>query len=152
MKKILALLIVVIFSFSGLGAFAKNSETNLSSYRTSSFDDNIPPNVEITSPEMGFLYFHLFEKQLKISINPPFFTMIIGKIDIEVNATDNTGIDCVKFYIDDELKATISQAPYRWMWNEYNQFFPYTIKVTACDYAGNENSTELKVWKLQLFV
>jgi hypothetical protein len=152
MKKILALLIVVIFFFSGLGAFAKNSETNLLSYGASSFDDNVLPNVEITSPEMGFLYFHLFEKQLKIPINPPFFTMIIGKIDIKVNATDNSGIDCVKFYIGDELKATITQAPYRCLWNEYNQFFPYVIKVTACDCAGNENSTELKVWKMQLFV
>lgn len=148
----MSLLIVVIFFFSGLGAFAKNSETNLSSCGTSSLDDNVPPNVEIISPEMGFLYFHLFEKQLKIHINPPYFTLIIGKIDIEVNATDNSGIDCVKFYIDNELKATITEEPYRWLWDENNQFFPYVIKVTACDCAGNENSTKINVWKLQLFV
>jgi hypothetical protein len=142
---------VSIFVLSGFGTVAKNNKTDLSSNGTTSFDDAMP-NVEITSPEMGFLYFHLFEKQFKIHINPPYATLIIGKIEIAANATDDSGIDCVKFYINNELKATIIEAPYVWSWNEENQFFPYVIKVTACDCDGNENSTELGVWKLQYFI
>lgn len=42
MKKILSLLIVGIFVLSGLGAVAKNSETNLPSYGTTSLDDDVP--------------------------------------------------------------------------------------------------------------
>ena len=116
----------------------------------SNFQDDVPPKIEIISPIMGCLYFHIIEKQYKIFINPPFFTLIFGKIDIEINATDDSGIEWVQIFIDDELKVTMDQAPYIWSWNERNELFQYLIKVVACDGAGNQNETDIKVWKLQI--
>ena len=113
--------------------------------------DTVPPNIEITTPKEGYLYINIFYKQYRIAFNPPVFTLIFGKINIETNVSDNVGINWVKFYIDDSLKETVIHYPFNWMWNEVNVIFPYTIKVIASDLSGNEDSDEIKVWKFQLF-
>ena len=114
-------------------------------------DDNIPPTVQITTPEEGYLYINLFNTQYKIRIHPLLATLIIGKIVIEIDAEDNVGIEWVKIYIEGDLKATITEPTYNWTWDEPTIIFPYTIRATASDYSENENSTEIKVWKFQLF-
>ncbi len=75
--------------------------------------------------------------------------MIIGSIDIEVDATDDlSGIDRVEFYINDELKATDTTKPFNWTWDERTPFkFRYTIMVTAYDIAGNSAMNEIMVWR-----
>ena len=128
---------------------SKDSFISIGNERTY-LGDTIPPEINITTPEEGYLFINIFNNQFKIAINPAVFTIIFGKIDIEVNATDNIGIDWVKFYIDNEERGTIFEYPYTWLWNEPTMIFPFTIKVTARDLAGNENSDELKVWKVQL--
>jgi hypothetical protein len=73
--------------------------------------------------------------------------LIIGKIDINVTATDNdSGIDRVEIYTDDQLRVTDTTAPYGWLWSE-RAFFTYTIKVIAYDKEGNSASKELEVLK-----
>ena len=110
-----------------------------------------PPEVYIIKPEDGYLYVNIvdiviFQIPLRlILIN----TLIVGKIDIEVNALDNlSGIEKVEFYIDDKLKGEDKTEPYSWTWDEKVTFFPYTIKVTAYDKGGNQNSDIRTVWKV----
>lgn len=114
--------------------------------------DTVKPVVNIISPEQGYIYINLLGGyyQFKIPVRPALFTLLIGSMDIEVSATDNIGLDCVKFYIDEELRATVTEPPYKWTWNEKTLFYPYKIKVIAFDYSGNENSDEIKVYKIQI--
>jgi hypothetical protein len=145
MKKIISLSLAIIIVLSGMVTIAKTD----SNYSKSCLLDDIPPEIEIITPRIGYLYFHLMEKQFKIFFNPPLFTLILGKIDIEINATDDSGIEWVQVYINDEFKTTLPQAPYIWSWDERNELFPYTIKVVASDLSGNQNETEITVWKIQ---
>jgi hypothetical protein len=102
--------------------------------------DTTKPTIEITKP-INALYF--MNKELFALKSP----LIIGKIDINVTATDNdSGIDRVEFYTDEQLKATDTTAPYGWTWSD-RAFFTYTIKVVAYDKEGNSASKELSVLK-----
>jgi hypothetical protein len=75
--------------------------------------------------------------------------LILGKITIEVNASDNeSGIESVAFFIDDTLKTNDTSAPYTYLWDQrLFSFKPHTITVVAYDNAGNQESKELSVWK-----
>jgi hypothetical protein len=76
-------------------------------------------------------------------------TLVIGKIEVTANASDNqSGVQKVEFYVDEELKGTDATAPYSWTWSDRGNFFPYILKVVAYDNVGNQNSDELKVWKI----
>ena len=107
------------------------------------FLDSKAPELEITKPKEGHLY--LFDKE--IILIP--ITIIIGQVTVEVDAFDEiggSGIDRVKFYIDDELKATDTSLPHEWLWDK-QVFFKHTIKVVAYDNAGYSITKELLVWK-----
>ena len=80
----------------------------------------------------------------------PFITLIIGKIYIIVNASDNEGIESVDFYIDDVLRDTDYDPPYIMLWDERTMLFTYEIKVIARDYRGNEAIEIVKVWRVQI--
>jgi len=127
-----------------------SENTNISSNYTFEIiqqPDITPPQVEITTPQKGFLYINLAD--IVIMKIPFITTLIIGKITVTANATDNqSGINRVEFYVDNELKATDTTAPYNWTWSERGHFFPYTLKVIAYDDAENKNSAEVKVWKI----
>lgn len=106
--------------------------------------DYLPPNLEVTSPQNGlylwntrFLPF-LFRQR----------TIIFGAITIEVDASDDqSGIRCVKFYVDNELKAIDATSPYSWTWDERTPLrFRHTIKVMVYDNSGNKATNELNVW------
>lgn len=99
-------------------------------------------NVKIVKPENG-----IYIRNKKVF--PFFLPVIIGKIDIEANATSANGIEKVEFYIDDEIKAEDSSYPYNYTWNEKSLFkYRYLIKVVAYDEKGNKAEDELNVWKL----
>ena len=103
--------------------------------------DEEPPIVQITSPEKDFLYL------MNHKILPFITTVIIGKIDVYVDAIDYIyGIHKVEFYIDGELKYSDTAEPYDWTWDE-RLFFKHTINVTAYDNAGNSASDEIMVRK-----
>ncbi|HHH80191.1 MAG TPA: hypothetical protein ENL13_04745, partial [Thermoplasmatales archaeon] len=88
------------------------------------------PTVALVKPESNSLY--IMNKR----ILPFLGTIVIGSIDVEVDASDNTEVDHVDFYVDDVLKATDDAAPYVWTWSE-KTFFRHTIKAVAYDAAGN---------------
>ena len=107
--------------------------------------DTEAPLAGIQQPK-GHLYIGGKEIMPTISGN----SIIIGNITINVSATDNlTGIDKVEFYIDDELKASLSKEPYEWLWDE-KIIGKHTIKVVAYDNAGNTASDDEKVLILSL--
>lgn len=106
------------------------------------------PIVNIISPVKGYIninvLFGLFVLKLK-----SFTTVVIGKLIVSATATDNqSGVERVEFYVDDELKTTVYSTPYNWKWNDQGLFFSYTLKVVAYDYYENFNSVSMKVWKI----
>jgi PKD repeat protein len=105
--------------------------------------DTIPPTIQFTSPERAL---YIGNKK----IMPFLTTIIVGSINIEVQASDyESGIDRVEFYIDNELKKTDNLAPYSWMWKEHTPFrFRHTIKAVAYDASGNSAVKEADVWKV----
>ena len=81
----------------------------------------------------------LYIKNKKIL--PRFFrlALIIGKITIEVNATDEDfGIEKVEFYINGRLKGydTTELYTYEWRRDRLRFFHISTIKVKAYDKVG----------------
>jgi len=104
---------------------------------TGGFD--VPPIVNLTKPEKSL---YVYNRR----ILPFFIPLIIGKITIEANATDNFHVDRVEFYIDDVLQANDTTEPYSWTWNS-KTLFSHTIKVIAYDNAFKSDSDEITVWK-----
>jgi len=113
--------------------------------------DIVPPTVNFITPQLGFIYIYFLVVQLRLRILPATSTLIISKLDIEVDAKDNIGINWVKIYINDVLRATISEPPYIWNWNEFTTFDIYKIKAVASDLSGNQKSADIEVYKIQLF-
>jgi hypothetical protein len=111
--------------------------------------DTIPPVVKITNPEKGFIYVN-FSNIIVMKI-PFLITLIIGPITVTADAYDNeSGIQRVEFYLDDDLKYTDTEAPYVWHWTG-RDFFPYNLKAVAYDNFGNSNSDTIRVWHIQIF-
>ncbi|MCJ7697625.1 MAG: Ig-like domain-containing protein, partial [Thermoplasmata archaeon] len=110
--------------------------------------DTTLPTIKITSPIKGFLYVNfgdVITRKIPIFIT----TLVVGKIEVTATATDSqSGISRVEFYVDNELKATDTTASYTWTWLEWGYFFPYILKVKAYDCVGNQNSAEMRVWKI----
>jgi len=102
--------------------------------------DTEPPVVEITSPKQNYFYF------MNREIIPFLTTLIIGDIDVMVDATDSSGVDRVEFFIGDQKMGTDNTAPYNFTWTQ-NAFFRQTIKVVAIDIFDNDAEDELMVWK-----
>ena len=120
------------------------TKSNTWSFTTKAYDD-IPPEVSIITPEKGLYIFG--KKILPRFIRP---ALIIGKITIEANATDeDSGIERVDFYINGKLKGNDTIAPYEylWKWNRPRLFHIFIIKVVAIDLNGNEASVKMLVRK-----
>ncbi len=93
-------------------------------------EDNSNPNVQILKPENKF---YLRNKEL-FSFPIP---LILGEIEIEIDAFDNiSGINYVKIFVDNKLKANITSGDLVFNWEE-KTFGKHTIKTVAYDYAGN---------------
>ncbi|RLF43993.1 MAG: hypothetical protein DRN17_05275, partial [Thermoplasmata archaeon] len=102
--------------------------------------DMTAPSIEFKKPSYGYLYI------MGREILPLKHTIIIGKADIMVDASDEiSDIEKVEFYVDDELKETLTAEPYSWTWNE-TALFTHTIKVIAYDSAGNKATIEQEIW------
>lgn len=70
--------------------------------------------VNIESPQNGYLY---LRDQAIMQIKGT--ALIFGEMTVAVNADSDSEIDKVEFYIYDVLKNTDTEAPYRWIWDEY---------------------------------
>ncbi len=109
--------------------------------------DDTPPTVSITRPEKGL---YIFDRKIKIL--PRFIrpALIIGRITIEANATDeDSGIERVEFYINGKLKGNDTSAPYEFLWerDRIRLFHIFVIKVIAYDLNGAEASDKMIVRK-----
>jgi len=115
-------------------------ESPVWSFTTESEPDTTDPMVTITTPDNA-LYF------MKNKMMNTFKPIIIGSIDIEVDANDEqSGIRVVEFYIDDVLLGNDTSAPYGKTWAERTPLhFRHTIRVVVYDHAGNSASEERDV-------
>jgi hypothetical protein len=104
--------------------------------------DNTAPEVSITKPDTGLYVFNT-------RLLPLAKTVIIGKITIEIIAADNSGTSMVEFYVDDDLKATLTQEPFEWLL-DLRLLGEHTLKTVVFDGAGNTASAEqlATIWNL----
>jgi hypothetical protein len=106
---------------------------------------NLPPEVGITSIQKGKIYLNdkLFLKFLyknKLLKN----TFLIGKATIKAYAKDDSKIEKVEFYLDNDLVATLTSEPYEWKWTK-TSIGRHTIKVIAYDDAGKTSTDSIDV-------
>jgi hypothetical protein len=73
-------------------------------------------------------------------------TIIIGDIDIILDVADNSGIDHIILYINNQERFNFTESPYEWTWDE-KMFGKATINVLAFDIAGNKANDTIDVWK-----
>ena len=110
-------------------------------FRTTS--KNLAPYVKLIKPANAI---YLLGRE----IIPFPLPVILGKIGIEVNATDSDGtIEKVEFYVDDTLKHTDTAEPYRWEWDE-KAIGLHKIVVVAYDDCGEATKTSKTVLILNL--
>jgi len=94
-------------------------------------------------------------KKLHLFGNPLFETLfkntvLIGKTTVVAEAEDDSGIEKVEFYIDDELQHTDTEAPYEYTLTKlslFKEFFFHKHKITviAYDDMGKPTSVDLEV-------
>jgi hypothetical protein len=101
---------------------------------------NIPPAVGIQSPKVNS--FHRFGNPVRKSFLGR--TVLLGKTMIVANASDDSAISKVEFYVDDKLMGTTSKQPFCWTWNSF-AIGKHTIMVKAYDDNGKTSSANLDV-------
>lgn len=90
------------------------------------YKDPIDPTVSITSPSHG--------------------STVSGKKTISASASDNIGIDYVRFYVDGSVKKTDTSSPYSYSWDTTNYSNgSHTLKARAEDIANNDDSHSISV-------
>ena len=80
--------------------------------------DTTAPTVAISSPANG--------------------ATVSGNVSVSINAADNVGVVKVELYVDGQLKATSTSAPYGTKWNARRETAgSHTLQSKAYDSAGN---------------
>lgn len=120
---------------------------------------NLPPQIKITSPEKGKIYYNgkpILEKLQNRNILGSFFnillkihnnSILLGKIIITVDATDDSAIAKVLFYVDGTLVFNDTQAPYEYSFTKEKVqkllpfFNEHLLEVTAYDTTGKTMSS-----------
>jgi len=118
-----------------------DADGNGSSDTASVVVDYALPTVSIIKPTNA-LYF------MNVKLLPTKTPYIIGRITIEVEASQEDGFEIteVKFFIDDNLQATMTSKPFTWIWKGFS-WGEHHIDVRAYDSKGHTNSTTLHVMK-----
>jgi hypothetical protein len=141
-KKILEIVVCMLVVLSSLSFASAVSETDNG---MTAFD----AEIEIVKPNA-----HVYIFNMQIAPLPGqgrFNAIVIGMVDVEVDALNAT-IDKVEFYVDNELKATVNETPFSWIWNERMVVPPiHTLKVIG--YAGETEigSDEIRVLYINPF-
>jgi len=110
---------------------------------------NLPPEVGITSPVKGRIYF--LDSPILERLGSFKNTFLIGKTTISVYASDDSGIEKVEFYVDGDLMKTVESEPYNWTLSRISTFkelfyHKHTIEVKAYDDTGKTSSASIEVW------
>ena len=111
--------------------------------------DKTPPTVSINRPKSGYLYMNIVGREIippiPISLIPlPYNTIIIGKITVEISASDEfSGIDHIDINAGGATKTLDggSGSTYRFEWN--TPLGKCDLSVVAYDMAGNSGKDEL---------
>ena len=115
-----------------------NLEINLA------INDNTYPMIVIEKP---FMKLYMFNEKILSYLKR---TIIIGEIDIEISSYDNIGdIEKIEIYIDDVLKDTLYEEPYKYEWKDKYYFkFNHEIEIISYDNSGNKEKKMLSVIKI----
>ena len=104
---------------------------------------NLKPNIGIKSPKKARL--HLFGKEIASTLR--LNTILIGRTTIKVQVSDDSKIEKVEFYIDDELVETLTDEPYEYLWkNTPFLKFRHELKVIAYDDQGKSSEEKMDVF------
>jgi len=110
--------------------------------------DYIPPKIKIIKPERGIYLGD--KKRLPLILR----TTIIGKITIQVDATDDeSGIAKVEFYgglFGNKKLGEDTTAPYNFTWerDRIRLIHLHTLKIVVYDLAGNTAVKKMRVRKI----
>jgi hypothetical protein len=119
---------------------------------------NLPPLLEITSPQKGNIYLNgkpILEKFLQrkilgylLNMSLHNTTKLYGKKIITVTASDDSGVLKVEFYIDGKLGYNDTQAPYEWSFSKISKIRSIRMKihileVIVYDDTGKTSSAKL---------
>jgi len=104
---------------------------------------NLKPNIGITFPIKARL--HLFGKEITSTLR--LNTILIGRTKIQVQAIDDSKVEKVEFYINDELVETLTSEPYEYLWKSTPFLkFRHEIKVIAYDDQGKSSEEIMDVF------
>ena len=89
-------------------------------------EDTTIPDVSIVSPSDG--------------------DIVNGRVKVSVSASDSSGIDVVRIYLDGTLKKSLTDSPYSYTWNTKRVSTGiHTISAQAYDTMGNSNEDSVSV-------
>ena len=105
------------------------NETNLVPITV--FVDNDPYSQDVTPPLVSIL-------------NPLAGQILSEYVLISASVSDDSGVSEVKFFIDDSLFQTDTEAPYSYLWDTQvvEDSTDYVIRVSAIDLAENEGNSQ----------
>ena len=107
---------------------------------------DLPPQVSIINLLEGKL--HIFGKPIFNTIFKT--TKLIGRTKIQVNASDDSKIEKVELYVDNEIQDTDNEAPYEFTLKKIGLFKSlflrkHIIKVIAYDDTGKTATDQIEV-------
>lgn len=150
------MIIAVVFSNEGETRYSKPpSENPFNAYFADATAgvsiveaENERPEVGFTAPKKGKLYIFGMEIGNTRNLN----TVVIGKMDIEIKASDDSEIKYVALYIDDNEVKNFSSEPYTYKLGRQGLLkFKHELKVIAVDDQGKSNYDTMELYAFILF-
>ncbi|MFO7677488.1 MAG: Ig-like domain-containing protein [Thermoplasmatota archaeon] len=128
-KKIIGILVGMLLISTCLGVASAFSTTKNQMV-------SLDAEIQIVKPNAGV---YIFNMQIApLPSQGRFNAIVIGMVDVELDIL-NPDIDKVEFYVDNQLKETLTEEPYNWTWNERMIVPPiHNLKVI-----GYEGDTEI---------
>jgi hypothetical protein len=130
---------------SGVRHVSKNGNIWLTCNLPTSNECNIEVSLYggiIKKPKQKLLY--IFDNEIGSTLIGN--TVVIGKINIEVNVIDIVNVSKVEFYIDGVKQYEINSPPYEWVWNRFS-FFKYFLMVKTYYTHGYYSEDKINLWK-----
>jgi Leucine-rich repeat (LRR) protein len=78
--------------------------------------------------------------------SPPNGSVVRGTVNVQATATDDVAVSKVEFYVDNNLKSTVSQAPYQFSWNSLDTpYGPHVIQAKAYDTVNQATTASINI-------
>jgi hypothetical protein len=110
-------------------------------------EDTEPPEISITVKATDNYRSELFSDSIK------------GIVDVVATATDDVGVDTVKFFVNDEYVGSYLTEPtggseneyvYTWQTQELKDSVEYSISAAAYDAAGNADTSDALTYLIRI--